>query len=60
MLQFAKMDAPALPIHDSFVMHHGYGDRGGLEEVMRRTYFEFRIICCIFVVSYFDYKLKYT
>ena len=25
MLQFAHSDAPALPIHDSFVMHHGYG-----------------------------------
>ena len=40
MLHFAKMDAPALPIHDSFVMHHGYGDKGGLEEAMRRAYFE--------------------
>ena len=40
MLQFAKMDAPALPIHDSFVMHNGYGDKGGLEEAMRRAYFE--------------------
>ena len=25
MLQFAAIDAPALPIHDSFIMHHGYG-----------------------------------
>ena len=40
MLHFAKSDAPALPIHDSFIMHHGYGDKGGLEEVMRRAYFE--------------------
>ena len=40
MLKFAHSDAPALPIHDSFVMHHGYGDKGGLEEVMRRAYFE--------------------
>ena len=40
MLQFAHSDAPALPIHDSFIMHHGYGDKGGLEEVMRRAYFE--------------------
>ena len=40
MLQFAASDAPALPIHDSFVMHHGYGDKGGLEEAMRRAYFE--------------------
>ena len=40
MLQFAESDAPALPIHDSFVMHHGYGDKGGLEEAMRRAYYE--------------------
>ena len=40
MLQFVHSDAPALPIHDSFVMHHGYGDKGGLEEAMRRAYFE--------------------
>ena len=38
MLQFAKIDAPALPVHDSFVMHHGYG--GELEEAMRRAYYE--------------------
>jgi len=40
MLQFAHSDAPTLPIHDSFVMHHGFGDKGGLEEAMRRAYFE--------------------
>jgi len=40
ILQFANSDSPTLPIHDSFVMHHGYGDKGGLEEAMRRTYFE--------------------
>ena len=40
MLQFTDMNAPALPIHDSFIMHHGYGDKGGLEEAMRRAYFE--------------------
>ncbi len=38
MLHFAKMDAPALPIHDSFVMHHGYA--GELEESMRRTFYD--------------------
>jgi hypothetical protein len=38
MLQFAKMDAPALPIHDSFIMHHGFGTYGELEEAMRRAY----------------------
>ena len=31
MLHFAEMDAPALPVHDSFIMHHGYG--GELEEL---------------------------
>ena len=40
ILQFVNSDTPALPIHDSFVMHHGYGDKGGLEEAMRRAYFE--------------------
>jgi len=38
MLHFAAMDAPALPIHDSFIMHHGYGSE--LEESMRRSFHE--------------------
>ena len=38
MLQFAKIDAPALPVHDSFIMHHGYG--GELEEAMRRAFYD--------------------
>jgi hypothetical protein len=38
MLQFAKMDAPALPIHDSFIMHHGFSAYGELEEAMRRAF----------------------
>ena len=38
MLQFAKMDAPALPIHDSFIMHHGFSNYGELEEAMRRAF----------------------
>ena len=38
MLQFTKIDAPALPVHDSFIMHHGYG--GELEEAMKRAYYE--------------------
>ena len=38
MLQFAKMDAPALPIHDSFIMYHGFSTYGELEEAMRRAY----------------------
>jgi hypothetical protein len=32
MLHFQKMDAPALPVHDSFIMHHKYG--GELGEAM--------------------------
>ena len=36
MLHFAAMDAPALPVHDSFIMHHGFG--GELEESMRREF----------------------
>ena len=40
MLQFAAIDAPALPVHDSFIMHHGYG--GELEEAMRRAFHERR------------------
>ena len=38
MLDFVKEDAPALPIHDSFIMHHGYSSYGELEEAMRRAY----------------------
>jgi len=38
MLHFTAMDAPALPVHDSFIMHHGYG--GELEESMRRSFHE--------------------
>ena len=38
MLWFQKRDAPALPVHDSFMMHHGYG--GELEESMRRGFHE--------------------
>ena len=38
MLHFAKEDAPALPVHDSFIMHHGYA--GELEESMRRTFYD--------------------
>ena len=40
MLQFAKMDYPALPIHDSFIMHHAFGNSGELEEAMRRAFYE--------------------
>ena len=40
MLHFAKMDAPALPIHDSFIMHHGFSTYGELEEAMRKAFHE--------------------
>ena len=40
MFQFAKMDAPALPIHDSFIMHHGFSTCGELEEAMRKAFYE--------------------
>ena len=32
------MYAPALSIHDSFIMHHGFGTYGELEEAMRRAF----------------------
>ena len=32
------MYAPALPIHDSLIMHDGFGTYGELEEVMRRAF----------------------
>ena len=38
MLQFAAIDASALSIHDSFIMHHGYVSE--LEENMRRGFYE--------------------
>ncbi|MDC1087321.1 hypothetical protein OAT44_07900 [Alphaproteobacteria bacterium] len=38
MLHFAKMDAPTLPVHDSFIMHHGFSTYGELEEAMRRAF----------------------
>ena len=42
MLQFIKSDdAPALPVHDSFIMHHAFGEElGGLEEAMIRAFYE--------------------
>ena len=38
MLQFAAIDAPTLPVHDSFIMHHGY--EGELEEAMLRAFYD--------------------
>ena len=32
------MDYPALPVHDSFIMHHAFGNHGELEEAMRRAF----------------------
>ena len=29
-----------LPIHDSFIMHHAFGNSGELEEAMRRAFYE--------------------
>ena len=40
MLQFTAWDAPALPVHDSFIVHHGYAETGDIEEIMRRAFFE--------------------
>ena len=39
MLHFNRMDYPVLPVHDSFIMHHAFGDLGELEEAMRRTFY---------------------
>jgi hypothetical protein len=40
MLHFAEMNAPALPVHDSFILHHGYCESGEVEEAMRRAFYE--------------------
>jgi hypothetical protein len=40
MLHFAKMDSPALPVHDSFILFHGFCENGEVEEAMRRAFFE--------------------
>ena len=39
MLQFNRMDYSVLPVHDSFIMHHGFGDLDELEEAMRRAFY---------------------
>ena len=39
-LRLQKMDTPALPIHDSFIMHHGFSTYGELEEAMRKAFYE--------------------
>ena len=40
MLHFAGIDAPALPVHDSFILHHAYGESGEVEEAMRKAFYE--------------------
>ena len=40
MLHFAGMDAPALPVHDSFILYHAYGESGEVEDAMRRAFYE--------------------
>ena len=40
MLHFAGMDAPALPVHDSFILHHAYGESGEVGEAMRRAVYD--------------------
>ena len=40
MLHFVGMDAPAPPVHDSFIVHHGYAESGEMEEAMRRAFHE--------------------
>lgn len=36
MLHFAKQDIPVYPVHDSFIMHHGYRDE--LKDVMATAF----------------------
>ena len=38
MLQFAKINVPTLPVHDSFIMRQGLA--GNLEEAMRRSFYD--------------------
>ena len=38
MLHFTKSDIPIYPVHDSFIMHHGYGPE--LEEAMNKAFYE--------------------
>ena len=39
-IHIVDKDIPILPIHDSFIMHHGYGYLGDLEEAMRSSYYD--------------------
>ena len=57
MLQFASMDAPALPINDSIIMHHRFANYGELEEAMKRAFLD-RFHRCINVSKEMVVKLK--
>ena len=35
-----QTNAPSLPVHDSFICHHGYAETGEMEEIMRKAFFE--------------------
>jgi hypothetical protein len=39
MLEYSKQDYPVIPVHDSFIMHHGFGSTGELEETMRKAFY---------------------
>ena len=39
ILHFADMDTPALPVHDSFILHHAYAESGEVEEALRRAFY---------------------
>jgi len=40
MLQFYELNEPTLSVHDSFILYPGYGYTGGLEEIIRRAFFD--------------------
>ena len=40
MLQFYELNEPTLSVHDSFITYPGYGYTGGLEEIIRRAFFD--------------------
>jgi len=40
MLHFAEIDAPALLVHDSFIVYHGHAESGEMEEAMRKAFHE--------------------
>lgn len=40
MMHFAALDAPALPVHDNFILHYSYAQTGEVEEALRRAFFD--------------------